>query len=60
MNNENIDRQFSKHYKRLEEDLNQIKGFTPAMLKLISFNFTKLKNDIKNEASTNEEINFNR
>lgn len=51
--NENISYQFSKHYKRIIEDLRQVQGFTPAMEKLLSFNITKLENDIKNEL-TNE------
>lgn len=46
-----INNQFSKHYKRLIEDLKQVVGFTPAMEKLISVNISKLENDIINEVN---------
>lgn len=39
-------KEFSKHYKRLEEDLSQINGFTPVMKKIISINFKNLENDV--------------
>jgi len=49
--NENITFQFTKHYKRIIEDLRQVQGFTPAMEKLLSFNISKLENDIQNEVA---------
>ena len=45
---DNIKNQFSKHYKRLEDDLNQIMGFTPVMKKIISMNLKNLETDIIN------------
>ena len=49
-----ISYQFSKHYKRIVEDLKQVQGFTPAMEKLLSFNMSKLENDIQNEVTKND------
>ncbi|NDK07847.1 hypothetical protein EOM39_01215 [Candidatus Gracilibacteria bacterium] len=46
MNNQEIIKQFSKHFKRLEEDLSQINGFTPLMKKVISLNLKNLEKDI--------------
>lgn len=51
-----IKKHFSKHYKRMEEDLKQVQGFTPLMLKIISINLQKLEEDVLNEF--NEE-NYN-
>ena len=52
---QNLEKHFVKHYKRIEEDLKQFKDFSPAMMKIISFNLNKLKNDLKNE-DENETI----
>ena len=52
MDKNEIAKQFSKHYKRLEEDLKQIIGFTPIMMKVVSFNLKNLENDV---LRTNEE-----
>ncbi|NCC70323.1 hypothetical protein EOM09_01960 [bacterium] len=46
MNNQEVIKQFSKHFKRLEEDLSQINGFTPLMKKVISLNLKNLEKDI--------------
>ncbi len=46
MNKNEIIKQFSKHFKRIEEDLNQINGFTPLMKKVISLNIKNLESDI--------------
>jgi hypothetical protein len=50
---DNISIIFSKHYKRIEQDLKQITGFTPVMLKVLSFNIGKLEEDIINEVRMN-------
>lgn len=59
MNKNEIIRQFSKHFKRLEEDLTQINGFTPLMKKVISLNIKNLENDILklSEERDNEQTN---
>lgn len=41
-----IEQIFAKHYKRIEEDLKQIQGFTPVMQKIISIDIKKLEEDI--------------
>jgi len=41
-----IKKHFSKHYKRMEEDLKQFRDFTPAMLKIVSINLQKLEEDV--------------
>jgi hypothetical protein len=56
--NDEIKQQFSKHYKRIIEDLKQVNGFTPAMEKLISVNLNKLENDIY-EVTRYENYNKN-
>ena len=61
MNEELIKKQFSKHFKRIEEDLKQITGFTPVMLKVLSVNFKKLEEDIlKLSNEVNEYANYNK
>jgi len=52
---ETISYQFNKHYKRMLEDLRQVQGFTHAMEKLLSFNMTKLENDVLNEVNKHEQ-----
>jgi len=49
---DNVSYQFNKHYKRTVEDLRQVQGFTPVMEKILSFNFSKLENDVLNEVNT--------
>ena len=58
--NDEIKQQFSKHYKRIIEDLKQVTGFTPAMEKLISVNLNKLENDIYEVTSNAEQKEYNR
>jgi hypothetical protein len=61
---EQIKKEFSKHYKRLEDDLSQINGFTPVMKKVMSINFKNLEVDIlckiEKLGLNNEEKNFNK
>lgn len=45
-----------KHYKRTIEDLEQIRGFTPVMKKVISSNYNKLQQDIKRETNNHEGL----
>lgn len=54
--NDEIKQQFSKHYKRIIEDLKQVNGFTPAMEKLISVNLNKLENDIYEVTKNDKRI----
>ncbi len=60
-----IVKEFSKHYKRLEDDLNQINGITPVMKKVISINLKNLEQDIikinEKRGQINEQTrNYNR
>ena len=60
-----IKKEFSKHYKRIEDDLSQINGFTPVMKKIISINFKSLEQDIlklneKRGEQNGKERNYNR
>lgn len=45
---EEIENLFSKHFNRAKNDLNQIIGFTPVMLMVVSTAFRNLEDDIKN------------
>lgn len=44
---ENINKTFSKYYKRIENDLKQINGITPLMLNIVSMNYRNLEDEIK-------------
>lgn len=46
---------FKKHYDRTVEDLKQVQGFTPVMMKIVSFNYNKLKQDITKHVNNNHE-----
>lgn len=37
---------FFKHYNFIKEDFEQFKDFSPAMLKIVSFNLKKLEKEI--------------
>lgn len=52
-----IQKHFSKHYKRMEEDLKQFRDFTPAMLKIISINLQKLEEDVLKDLNEGENHN---
>lgn len=45
---EEIENLFSKHFNRVKNDLNQIIGFTPVMLMVVSTAFRNLEDDVKN------------
>lgn len=54
---EKIQDLFSKHFNRIKNDLNQIKGVTPVMLVVISNGFRNLEEDIKNVMENKKDDN---
>lgn len=52
---EEIENLFSKHFNRVKNDLNQIIGFTPVMLMVVSTAFRNLEDDIKNVVEKQDE-----
>ena len=50
---EKIEDLFSKHFNRIKNDLNQIKGVTPVMLMVVSTGFRNLEEDIKEVLENN-------